>query len=156
MQASTRRGRHHSSRTRASGPSWRHLWTKSAGPPSSTSRMHSCPATELQVNYLFIAVFRIRIHRIHVFFALPDPDPLVRGMDPDTDPDPSIIMPWIILVCELNCVKKIGFLLASWRCDHNSRIRIQDSYPDPDPLVSGMDPRIRIYTKMSWLRKTIV
>ena len=31
-----------------------------------------------------------RIHRIHVFFGLPDPDPLVRGMDPD--PDPSIIM----------------------------------------------------------------
>jgi hypothetical protein len=39
------------------------------------------------------AVFRIRI-RIHVFFGLPDPDPLVRGMDPDPalDPDPSIIM----------------------------------------------------------------
>jgi hypothetical protein len=31
-----------------------------------------------------------------VFFGLPDPDPLVRGMDPDPalnpDPDPSIIM----------------------------------------------------------------
>jgi hypothetical protein len=40
------------------------------------------------------AVFRIRIriHRIHVFFGLPDP--LVRGMDPDPamDPDPSIMM----------------------------------------------------------------
>ncbi len=37
------------------------------------------------------AVFRIRIH---VFFGLPDPDPLVRGMDPDPalNPDPSIIM----------------------------------------------------------------
>ncbi len=41
-----------------------------------------------------LAVFRIRIH---VFLGLldPDPDPLVRGMDPDTDraldPDPSII-----------------------------------------------------------------
>jgi hypothetical protein len=33
------------------------------------------------------AVFRIR--RIHVFLGLPDPDRLVRGMDPD--PDPSII-----------------------------------------------------------------
>ncbi len=31
-----------------------------------------------------------RIHRIHMFLGLPDPDPLVRGMDPD--PDPSIIM----------------------------------------------------------------
>jgi hypothetical protein len=34
---------------------------------------------------------RIRIHRIHVFLGLldPDPDSLVRGLDPD--PDPSII-----------------------------------------------------------------
>jgi hypothetical protein len=35
-------------------------------------------------------------NRIHMFFGLldPDPDPLVRGMDPDSDPypdqDPSI------------------------------------------------------------------
>ncbi len=32
------------------------------------------------------------VFRIHVFFDLPDPDPLVRGMDPDPDPYPSIIM----------------------------------------------------------------
>ncbi len=42
------------------------------------------------------AVFRIRIriHRIHMFLGLPDPDPLVRGMDPDPalDPNPSIFM----------------------------------------------------------------
>ncbi len=40
---------------------------------------------------LVYAVLRIRIH---MFFGLPDPDPLVRGMDPDPalDPDPSIIM----------------------------------------------------------------
>ena len=44
------------------------------------------------------AVLRIRIYRIHMFLGLPDPDPLVRGMDPDPDPaldpdpDPSIIM----------------------------------------------------------------
>ncbi len=31
-------------------------------------------------------VSRIRIHRIHMFLGLPDTDPLVRGMDPDTDP----------------------------------------------------------------------
>jgi hypothetical protein len=39
------------------------------------------------------SVFRIRIHRIHMFLGLldPDPDPLVRGMDQDPDPDPSII-----------------------------------------------------------------
>jgi hypothetical protein len=34
-------------------------------------------------------VFRIRIHRIHMLLGLPDPDLLVRCMDPD--PDPSII-----------------------------------------------------------------
>jgi hypothetical protein len=38
--------------------------------------------------------------------------------------------------------------------DENSRMRIQD----PDPLVRGMDPRIqiriRIHTKMSWIRNT--
>jgi hypothetical protein len=39
---------------------------------------------------------RIRIHRIHMFLGLQDPDPLVRGMDPDPaldpDPNPSINM----------------------------------------------------------------
>jgi hypothetical protein len=42
--------------------------------------------------YHNFSVFRIRIHRIHMFLSLldPDPDPLVGGMDPD--PDPSIIM----------------------------------------------------------------
>jgi hypothetical protein len=47
-----------------------------------------------------LAVLRIRIHRIHMFLGLldTDPDPLVRGMDPDPDPaldpdpDPSVIM----------------------------------------------------------------
>jgi hypothetical protein len=40
------------------------------------------------------AVLRIRIYRIHVFLGLPDPDPLVRGIDPDPalDKDPSINM----------------------------------------------------------------
>jgi hypothetical protein len=36
------------------------------------------------------AALRIRIHRIHIFLGLPDPDPLVRGINPE--PDPSIIM----------------------------------------------------------------
>jgi hypothetical protein len=40
-----------------------------------------------------IPVLWSRIHRIHIFFILldPDPDPLVRGTDPQPDPDPSII-----------------------------------------------------------------
>jgi hypothetical protein len=33
-----------------------------------------------------------------------------------------------------------------------SRIRIQNQ--DPDPLVRGVDPRIRIHPKMSWIRNT--
>jgi hypothetical protein len=43
----------------------------------------------------FWSVFRIRIriwiriHRIQLFFSLPDPDPLVRGMDPDPALDPD-------------------------------------------------------------------
>jgi hypothetical protein len=42
-----------------------------------------------QRGYL-LAVLRIRIQRIHMFLCHPDPDPLVRGMDPA--PDPSIVM----------------------------------------------------------------
>ncbi len=33
-------------------------------------------------------------------------------------------------------------------------MKIAESDPDPDPLVGGMDPRIRIHTKMSWIRNT--
>jgi hypothetical protein len=42
--------------------------------------------------YLPVLRIRIRIHRIHMYLGLldPDPDPLVTSMDPD--PDPSIIM----------------------------------------------------------------
>jgi hypothetical protein len=38
--------------------------------------------------------------------------------------------------------------------DENSRSRILDPDPNPDPSVRGMDSRIRIYTKMSWIRNT--
>jgi hypothetical protein len=31
----------------------------------------------------------------------------------------------------------------------------QDLDPHPDPLVRGMNPRIRIHTKMSWIRNTV-
>ena len=58
----------------------------------------------------------------------PDPDP---ALDPDLDP--SIIL-------------KVN--------DELSRIRIPDPSPDPDSLVRGMDPRIRINPKMSWIRNT--
>ncbi len=34
-------------------------------------------------------MLRIQIHRINMFLGLPDPDPLVKGIDLDPDPDPS-------------------------------------------------------------------
>jgi hypothetical protein len=43
------------------------------------------------INLYFMPVFRILTRiRIHIFLGLPDPDPLVRGMDPDLNqaPDP--------------------------------------------------------------------
>jgi hypothetical protein len=50
-------------------------------------------------------------------------------------------------------VLKNYFFAGIWKVnDENSRIR--DPNPDPDPLVRGMDPRIRIHTKMSWIRNT--
>ncbi len=60
------------------------LYLNSKPPISHIKRVLS---VDVQV---FPPVFRIRIHRIHMFLGLPDPDPLVRGMNPD--PDPSIIM----------------------------------------------------------------
>ncbi len=53
-----------------------------------------------------------------------------------------------------NKQKKIVFVGILKVTDENSRIRIQD--PDPDPLVRGMDPRIRIRinAKISWIRNT--
>jgi hypothetical protein len=44
-----------------------------------------------EMDYQAVLRIRIRIHRFHVFLGLMDPDPLVRGMDPDPDLDPSII-----------------------------------------------------------------
>ncbi len=45
--------------------------------------------SHLQIGGLWSwTVFRIRIHRIHMFLGLLDPDPSVRGMDPDPVSDP--------------------------------------------------------------------
>jgi hypothetical protein len=45
-------------------------------------------------------VLRIRISGIHMFLDLPDTHPylLVKDMDPESDPDPSIIKQKIVLV----------------------------------------------------------
>jgi hypothetical protein len=55
------------------------------------------------------------------------------------------------VISRKNCVKKNWFFVGILKVsDENSRIRIQDL----DPLVRGMDPRIRIHLKMSWIRNT--
>ncbi len=46
--------------------------------------------------------------------------------------------------------KKLVFVCILKVNDQNSRIRILD----PDTLVRGMDPRIRINTELSWIRNT--
>ncbi len=38
--------------------------------------------------------------------------------------------------------------------EENGRIRIWDPDPNPDPIVRGMDPLIRIHPKISWIRNT--
>jgi hypothetical protein len=52
---------------------------------------HPHSAAQLKISNQIEPVLRIRIH---MFLGLPDPDPLVRGMDPDPalDLDPFIIM----------------------------------------------------------------
>jgi hypothetical protein len=56
------------------------------------------------------------------------------------------------LISRKTLYKKIIFLLASWR----SMTKKQNTDPHPDPLVRGMDPRIRIrfHPKMSWILNT--
>jgi hypothetical protein len=56
------------------------------------------------------------------------------------------------VISRKNLVKKVSFCWILKVNDENSRIRIQD----PDPLVRGMDPRIRIriHPKMSWIHNT--
>ncbi len=46
-----------------------------------------------------------------------------------------------------NLIHRLGRIL--------SKSSFADPNPDPDPLVRGMDPRIRIHTKMSWIRNTV-
>jgi hypothetical protein len=92
-----------------------------------------------------------------MFLGLLNPDPLLRGMDLDPAPDPSIVMQkkenldsyclvTLLDFLSLKSKKQKNFFLNYFFVgimkvnDEKSRIRI----PDPDPLVRGMDPRIRI------------
>jgi hypothetical protein len=57
------------------------------------------------------------------------------------------------IISRKNVQTKIVFVGILKVNDEKSRIRIQD--PDPDPLVRGMDPRIRILSKMPWIRNNV-
>ncbi len=57
------------------------------------------------------------------------------------------------VISRKNCVEKTFFAGILKVSDENSRMRIR--IQDPDPLVRGMDPRIRIHPKMSWIRNTV-
>ncbi len=115
---------------------------------------------------------RIRIHRIHVFLGLLDPDPFVRGMDPY--PDPSSFSKKIVRKTLIPTVLWLlfDFLPLKNNVKVPSKSNMQKNFfytsfllafegqrwkkKDPDPLVRGMDPRIRIriHTKMSWICNT--
>jgi hypothetical protein len=59
---------------------------ESYGSATLVSEPYLLPKNKL----ISVAVLRIRVRRIHMFLGILDPDPLVRGSDPD--PAPSIIM----------------------------------------------------------------
>ncbi len=60
----------------------------------------------LHIAFWQVLRIRIRIHWIHMFLGLLDPDPSVRGMDPDPDLDSFITKqkklekPWFLLLCD--------------------------------------------------------
>ncbi len=76
-------------------------------------------------------MLRIRIHRIHVFLGLLDPDPdlLVRSMDPD----PSIINSKKTLISTV-------FDFLPLKNDVKGQ-RHGSADPDPDPHQNVMDPQ---------------
>ena len=81
----------------------------------------------------------------------PDPDPLVRGMDPDPtlDLDPSIIKkivrkPWFLLVVttvlfDFLSLKIYEFLSSKSKKQKN--FKNGSTGPDPDPHQNVMDPQ---------------
>jgi hypothetical protein len=49
-----------------------------------------------------VLLIPIRMHRIHLFLGLldPDPDPSFRGINPDPAPDPDLEKPRFLLLCD--------------------------------------------------------
>jgi hypothetical protein len=108
---------------------------------------------------MFSSVLRIRIRRIHLFLGHPDPDPETRIrilLSPSKIVRKTLIPTVLWLPCDVFSLKKDVnvpsksnkqtniLLMMSWRW--------LTKIAGPDPLVRGMDPRIR--TKFSWIRNT--
>jgi hypothetical protein len=70
-------------------------WKKEIFSSDLLVKDETVPILEMNLEDAWRPVLRIRIHRIHMFLGLQDPDPLVRGMDPDPDPaldpDPDLL-----------------------------------------------------------------
>ncbi len=86
------------------------------------------------------AVLRIRIL---LFLGLPDSDPLVRDLKNDVN-----------VTSKSNKQKNFEFFCCWWLEGHWRKWQDPDPHPDPDPLGRGLDPRIRIRTKISRIRNT--
>ncbi len=56
---------------------------------------------------------------------------------------------WCKCTLKKRSEKKIFKLVFCWHLEGQWR-----KWQDPDPLVRGMDPRLRIHNKMSWIRNT--
>ncbi len=103
---------------------------------------------------------QIRIHRIHMFLNLPDPDSLAEiriwillssAKIVKKTFNPSVL--WL-LYDRLSLKNDVNVPSKSKKQKKNVKIfflltsqQVPDPDPNPDSLVRGMDPRIRIRTK---------
>jgi hypothetical protein len=108
----------------------------------------------------FFAVLRIRIH---MFLGLPDPDPSIIMQNSKKTLDSYYFVTLFDFLSLKNDVnvpsksdkqKKLCKQISyCWHLEGQCRKSIS-----PDPLVRGMDPRIRIririHPKLSWIRNT--
>jgi hypothetical protein len=70
---------------------------------------------------------------------------------------PTVLLPYFFLtfyrqkvICRKTFLKKLVFCVGLLKVNDEN----PDPHPDPNPFVRGMDPRIRIHTKMTWIRNT--
>ncbi len=101
------------------------------------------------------------------FLCLPDPDPWVRGTDPDRQA--KIVSKTVLcllydffslkndvnVASKSNTLKTYEIIFGCQLEGHWRKEQDPDRESNPDPGVRGTDPRIRIRTKMSQIRNTL-